>query len=84
MASSNEGGGKPSFKFVFEFARGPELYKFTCTHCGRSFSKEGDKMPNDWEKGNIVLVDCTNCGKQNRFYVADVLPPAAYRKKSSF
>ncbi|PIQ71937.1 hypothetical protein COZ40_00950 [Candidatus Roizmanbacteria bacterium CG_4_10_14_3_um_filter_39_13] len=79
MVLFNEGGAKPPTKIAFEFARGPELYKFTCTNCGRPFSKDGDEMPKDWKKSNIVLVDCTNCGKQNRFRVAEILPPAAYR-----
>lgn len=79
MVSTNGEGPPPRQKITFEFARGPEEYRLTCTHCGRPFSMNGEDMPKDWKKSNFVLVDCTNCGKQNRFHVGDVPPPAAYK-----
>ncbi|MCR4276960.1 MAG: hypothetical protein NUV87_02420 [Candidatus Roizmanbacteria bacterium] len=74
---NGEGGAtKPPLKF--EFGRGPEIYKFTCNNCGRSFSVDGENMPKDWKKSNIVTINCTNCSKPNRINVASI-QPLAYR-----
>lgn len=62
----------PNGEIKFEFGRGSEIYRFNCDNCGHKFSVNGDNMPKDWKKQNIVLINCSNCKFQNKYLVAYV------------